>query len=368
MPFDTGNVSFTICRLPQALPDDALQRFAGKRALSLDAVKDEPQTGWVSGRHLLETRIDDETAFGGGHFHLHLRTAQRKVPASLFRAQCRMEELARQQERKSNFLNRKERQEIRAAVTEKLLPQMPPTIGGIPFVAPPHGDVLYLGATSKAQIESFMLYFFDTIGFEPLPLNPELAAAVLHKKNTTLLAPLAFTQTPTAADEESQTGPGRDFCTWLWYFQEELGGRVKHWQFGEFALMIDGPLVFASSSPEGGETVVRKGTPTLSTEASAALASGKKLKRAKFTLARDQEAWVFTLDADTFTFRGVKLPAGEQLDPQSYFQERVHFLGMLREVFFQLYGEFLEQVSEAGPRRQLEPRLLSWAASLGTRE
>ena len=72
MPFDRGSITFQACQLPRPLPDDALEGFAAKAAGSLDSVRDEAQLGWVSGRHLLERRIDQETAYLGGYLHLCL--------------------------------------------------------------------------------------------------------------------------------------------------------------------------------------------------------------------------------------------------------------------------------------------------------
>ena len=91
MPFDRGTFSLSILKLTGDLPSDALEKLDAMKAGKLDEVKDEQQVGWVSGRHLLERRIDEETAFLGGHIYLNLRTAQRKVPSALLNAEAKME-------------------------------------------------------------------------------------------------------------------------------------------------------------------------------------------------------------------------------------------------------------------------------------
>ena len=83
MPFDQGTITFRICRLPQSMPEDAIEKFAALVAPPLEDIQDEPVWGWVSPRHLLDTRIDETTIKFAGHYHLCIRQAERKIPASL---------------------------------------------------------------------------------------------------------------------------------------------------------------------------------------------------------------------------------------------------------------------------------------------
>ena len=84
MSFETGSISLMICPLRNPLPEDYLARFAKYSAGKLDDVKDEPVMGWVSGRHLLENRIDETTSMCGGFPYLNLRKTERKVPSLYF--------------------------------------------------------------------------------------------------------------------------------------------------------------------------------------------------------------------------------------------------------------------------------------------
>ena len=305
MPFDSGSQSLIFCQLPQDLPDDAVALFNQKRAGSLSTVLDEPQTGWVSGRHLLETRIDEETASMGGYLHLNLRTAVRKIPTALFKAECRIEELALIQANNSFAISRKQRKEIREAVTERLIKDMPPSLQGIPCVIDHNNSILILGTASQRQIDAFVAYFNDTLRFDPMPLYPEVLAEDVAKVDPDSLFPLQFTSDKDKLD--TTPALGRDFVTWLWFFITERGGTFELDELGRFAVNIDGPLTFSCEKSSAMESVVRKGMPTISAEAKAALAVGKKLTRAKFILVREQEEWSFTLDADTLACRSTKL-------------------------------------------------------------
>jgi len=358
MAFDTGSISFCVCTLPEPMPADALEKFAAKSATSLDSVLDEPQIGWVSGRHLLETQIDETTAIAGGWLNLQLRVAQRKIPPSLFQAECRMAELARLRETQGDFLNRKQKKEIRENIRDRLLRDMPPTLAGIPFIAAPGGEVLFLGATSQTQVDLFLGHFYDALNFEPIPMIPEVAALRATGRKPRELPVLQFGNAK-AGDRADMT-LGRDFATWLWYRQEAKGGMLTSERYGPFGVMIDGPLVLSSDDPEESEATVRKGMPTLSPEARVALESTKKLRRANVRLARDQESWAFTLDADTFTFRGMRLPPGEKLDAGSHFQERTMFLQMFRQVFFEFFEQYLEEITETERLDRLQADMCEW--------
>ncbi len=364
MPFDNGSLSFTICKMMQTLPDDALDRFENQKGYSLATVLDEPQIGWVSGRHLLDTQIDESTALPGGHLHLVLRSAVRKIPPALFKAECRIEELAAAQKGNIQFLSRKQKKEIKEDVKDRLLKDMPPALRGIPFVVDAPAAFMYLAATSLSQIDQFLYFFCETIGFEPLPLTAELLAETEFKANPDNLPRLLFTDEPVDIDYESSIG--RDFMTWLWFFQEERGGTFKVADLGEFSILVQGPLVLAGEGDAAQEIVVRRGLPTISGEANSALLSGKKLKKAKFLLARDDEMWSFTLDADTLVFRSVVLPPVTGLDPGSHFQERIKYLTIFRKAFFRLFELWLSEISDPAKMRKLSGEVVAWAKTVGT--
>ena len=359
MPFDQGNITFRICTLPQPIPENALERFAAEAAPALEFLRDEPQWGWVSPRHLLDRRIDEQTAIVGGYLHLCLRQAERKIPGALLRAECRMAELARMEETDSEHLNRKEKKTIKEEVLERLLPQMPPQLSGIFFTADSSENLLYVSAVSQKQLDMFLGIFCKTIGFEPVPLVPEVAAMNLAGIDPEAIPPLNFS--PDLPDTAATGTLGQNFLTWLWFFQEKRDGLLPQSKLGEFSLMVDGPLVFVAEGAGAYESSIRKGMPTLSAEAKAALTVGKKLKRARLILARGRgEEWSVTLDADEFVFRGLKLPEGEAMDPGSVFEERMTNLYIFQTVFFALFQRFLEEFSDPAKVAAFQEEAKQW--------
>ncbi len=359
MPLDRGSITFRICKLPQPMPEDALDRFEKHAAQPLEYVRDEPQLGWVSGRHLLESRIDEETATLGGYTRLCLRQAERKIPVSLLRAECRMAELAAQEENQAEP-NRKEKKRIKEEIQERLLPQMPPQLSGTDFVIDPNDQMLYVGAASQRQLDQFLAYFQKTIGFEPVPLLPEIAATDMFNIDPDVIPPLNFS--PELPDVNAGGNLGQNFLTWLWFFQEERGGVLPPTKLGEFGLLLDGPLTFVAEESGALESSIRKGMPTHSAEAKAALVVGKKLKRAKLILAKDRDEWSVTLDADEFVFRSLKLPEGEALDPGSVFEERMNNLYVFQTVFFALFQRFLSEMSQGDNVKAFLDKAKRWVA------
>ncbi len=344
MPFDSGSFTVSIFELPQPLPPEAIEMFAAKKAGTLDSVKDEPQIGWVTGRHLLETDINESNAWCGSCLYLALRKAQRKIPGSLLNAIAAREELVYMLAHETAFVPRSEKKKIKAEAAEKLLMKMPPSISGVPMVYDPAAQLLYIASASPTQLDEFLGVFVKTTGIEPLPWNIESMLNKLFQVPESSLPAIRLTEKA----ENGEAVPGRDFLTWLWYYSEAGAGGIEHPQYGGFDMLIEAPFTFVledSAAHGAAETTIKKGDcPSRSAEVKAALSVGKKLKKAKFTLAREDQFWTGTFDADHFAFGGMKLPEGDEMGRDEAFAERMQNLLIFKEVlesYFKIYGETL---------------------------
>jgi len=360
MPFDHGSIALTICPLSAPLPEDFLEKFAASSAGKLEDVKEEPEIGWVSGRFLLETDINEGTSICGGHLYLNLRKAERKIPSSLLNAICRRDELAYMKANETFSVPRLEKKRIKEDAVKRNLMKMPPTISGTPIVVDRAENTLYIGTASLSQADLIIVAFASQLGVEPVPVNVNEMMLKLFQQEAFSLPNLLFTENSSAA--ETDLTPGRDFLTWLWYFSELNGGELEIGDLGNFQLGIEGPLTFAFSAEAKGaeESVVKKGCPQLSAEAKAALAVGKKLKKAKIMLARDQDVWTFTFDADKFNFTGMNLPEGEETDRDSYFAERIEYLHLFHKAIEGYFRKYVECIT--GPTHgEVEKDIKKWA-------
>ena len=367
MPFDQGTITFRICRLPEPMPENTIERFAAFAAQPLANVTDEPSWGWVSPRHLLDDVIDESTVKIGAFYHLCLRQAERKIPASLLTAECRMIELARIAESGNEKIGSRARRSIKTEVQQRLLPQMPPQLSGVYFAIDTIENMLYTTATSPRQLEIFLAHFSKAIGFEPITLTPDMLAAEIFELDPAAVPALNISPDPKRDQQEGSGTLGENFLTWLWFFQEERNGNLPPTKLGEFGLLVDGPMVFVAEGPGAFESTIRKGAPTLSAEAKASLTVGKKLKRAKLVLARGEEEWSFAFDADEFIIRGLKLPESEALDKDSLFEDRMNNLILLQNVLFALFQRFLKEMTDTAKANDYQAKAREWIKNLDGR-
>ena len=340
MPFERGSITITTFRLNGTWPEDALANFHAYRAGTLDSVKDDAQVGWTTGRCLLDSNLDENNVIAGGCRYLNLRKAERKIPSSLLNAIIKREEIVYMRANELDFVPGKVKREIKAQAIEQYLMKMPPSIAATPRVYDQAAKLLYLGTGSAKQIEDFIGFFYQTMNLEPIQITPGTMLNDEFGKLETDLPILSLTD-----QESTDMMPGRDFLTYLWYLSETGAAQISHPQYGEFEILIEGPLVFAADDMAKGsaETAVKKGDlPQQSAEAKAALAVGKKLKKAKVTLTRGEDIWSGTFDADKFVVSSLNLPEGEELDPDSRFAERMQNILVFNEAWtccFKLYAE-----------------------------
>jgi hypothetical protein len=357
MPFESGSTALTIFKMPKSLPENYLELFAARNAGMLDHVKDEQSIGWVA-RHLLETTIDDNTAICGGHVHLAMRIAQRKIPTSLLKAICHRDELAYMQANDSISVPSKIRKQIKEEAMDKHLMKMPPSISAIPMVIDRAANMLYVGSSSNSQIDTFLAFFLKTLDLDPIQVTCEEMLFEMFQKDADVLPSITITENP----DDDEAVPARDFLTWLWYYSEQQGGAITVEKYGNFELMIEGPLTFAFAAEAKGaaETTVKKGSPLRSAEAKAALNVGKKLKKAKLTLARDQQIWSGSFDADKFAFSGLSLPEGETTERHDRFAERVEFLHIFYHAMREYFRKFASELM-ADDWQEKEKDIQRWA-------
>jgi len=351
MAFESGSVGFRVFYVPGGLPQGCESAFAAHAAPPIETLGSEPLTGWVTGRHLLDRNIDAESAYLAGYLRLTLMKAERKIPEALLRAECKMEELVHLRASGAAALKRSERSEIRKEITERLLPAMPPTLTGIDVAMDPGEELAWTTATTDKQHDALSVAFREATNTPLIPLTPESAALRRKQVNAADLASTSFT--PQRDDDAVGENLGQDFLTWLWFFSEQRGGILRVGN-SDIGVLVEGPLTFVLEGEGAYETVVRKGTPELSAEAKTALLNGKKLRMARITLARGEESWSATVNADAFVFRGAKLPKGDAVDPVSRFHERMRSLADFLEAFLSYFDRFLDE--RADPARWGESR------------
>lgn len=333
MSFEQGSISLRIFKSSPGseLPEDAVSRMAKDAVPGVDAIPVDGCSGWATGRHLLDRNINDDSVIVGGRIRATLVKAEKKIPGALFKAECRQEELATMAAKGVPYLRRSERTEIASAVRDRMLPTMPPSLAGIDVATTRDG--VYATAVSDSNADLLIHSWRKTMGIDLSPYSP-LAAALLHGVSSRSLCPTSFS--PEIADGGAEQDIGTEFLTWLWYFSEDKGGMNSG-----FAYALEGPFTFVHEGEGAHEIIVRKGNPGIASEAKSALMAGKKLLKAKLTIARGDEQWTCLLNGSEWTFGSLKMPKGERLDPASVLDERMLSIGTFFEAFENLYRVFL---------------------------
>lgn len=360
MPFENGSFSFTAFRLPKELPEDAeiVASLQDHAAQKLDNLGEEEQVGWVSWRYLLENELDESNVMLGRFPFFTLRTASRKVPSALLKAECRMRELQYIHEHQLNRIPSKKRKEIREDIVRIRLSQMPPAIAGVQVAIDRPNRICWFGSASGKMQKLFMELFRKTFGFEPEPVSLSEVLFRQLKKMPSEMIPLTYGDC-TQADIDF---PGRDFLTWLWHFSETtLGGEISVDRGAPAGIAVDGPLtLIATAEGKGaGETCIRKGLPTKSAEVKAALSVGKKLRKAKLMMQKE-EAWNFSFDADKFAFSGVILPEGDSMAEAERFDDRMERTFILFKVMEAYFTEFAKIMTNQGAALGLQSDINQW--------
>lgn len=361
MALDSGSASFRMLELPRKFPADWPKRFAQHAAGSLDSVTDAESTGWVTGRHLLDSHITAGTAIQAGYVHLVMRIAQRKIPPTLLRAECKLEELAVMAADGKPFLRAQERADIKKSVAERLLPKMPPQLKAIPFIHSLDETYLFAGATNEKQTDQLAGLLAATLGMAPEPCDPVSLALAMRHVDANALPGASFS--PEMPDADMEPVLGREFLTWLWFNADSHNGMVSLADGRDLGILLEGPLTFVNEGNGAFYTTLRKGEPESSMEAKTSLLAGKKLASAKLTMALDEErVWAFNLDADLFAFRAMKLPRSEAGDPVTRFQDRMASLAEWRALWLDLYGQFLDLRTTPAKWNKTVRKIREWVA------
>ena len=87
---------------------------------------------------------------------------------------------------------------------------------------------------------------------------------------------------------------------------------------------------------QGGEVLVNGET---------CLMRGKKLKKAKVSVTRNNEVWSGNFDADKFAFGSLALPEGEAQDDEGRFEERMESLAVLANALECYFNVFADKLS-----------------------
>ncbi|MAE78049.1 MAG: hypothetical protein CMJ85_14395 [Planctomycetes bacterium] len=153
---------------------------------------------------------------------------------------------------------------------------------------------------------------------------------------------------------------GTEFLTWLWFKVES----------GESTFRLDGEVevgvalsdyLSIAGDDDSTEQTLRKGLPTRAPEATASLACGKRLTRARIIVAEGNEEWALTINGGQLAFSSVRA-ANSDPDETNDTRDlsRMHSYVRIGEIIDEIYRAFLTERLAPEFSDSVVPKMRAW--------
>lgn len=154
---------------------------------------------------------------------------------------------------------------------------------------------------------------------------------------------------------------GEEFLLWLWHHCETADGTFELPDQSAVGVALDDFLCLGDANPDETEQTLRRGLPTRSAEATAALQAGKRVKRARLLIAEDGRQWSVVLDHE-LRLRSVRCEAEDKEEAGDVSAARIAGFLRLGEIVDGLYHRFLTARLMPGWHKDTAPRIRRWIA------
>lgn len=298
----------------------ALELVKSKLAKPLDAITDEVNIGWASGKSELILDVNEDNSVVGEYLYLSCRIAVKKIPSGIANALLRKKIAEYMAENGVDYVSGKVKKELKEEVTEFLLPRVMPTVKSVWVVVCPDGLVL-VGSTRPNDIDSVWSLFMDTFDRN----LDRVSDFTIDKKEFSEL-----------------------------YFLTDLFRKSEVNIFNDFS--VSAPFTFVSTTEEDVCTgaTIKGEICNRSSEVASALHNKKLLKKVKLCVSSedDDRVWHFTLDGNG-GLSGLECPESESMDFNTVFAEKVQ---SVRDIFSWVDDKFEDFNSDA----EIEQKFNRW--------
>jgi len=151
---------------------------------------------------------------------------------------------------------------------------------------------------------------------------------------------------------------GREFLTWLLWRAER--GEATFGEEDPFTFAFGGRARLQGLQGDVNDAVLKGPSPAMSIEARGGIGAGRTVREAELRVSRGEREWRFTLVADTFDLRSVKLPALLTEEEDDRFLERISLLEELDGLVKDSFAEFLRDRLRPVWTRSVIPALRDW--------
>lgn len=368
MGFAGGSVTFKRLIITGEAPrqvDEALLKQLSNQAAGTGGVRtaDHTEIGWSTGDHLLDTRFDfAKNAIADG-LYAAMRVDANKPPTDLIRSYQKLNEQAMLEASGRQFLSKPEKREAREQALSRADSEAREGVfrkrKAIPFFWDLKRGEVYLGATSSGAVDQFCLLFTETFDLKASPVTAgELAARYAVRAGEARAfddcLPIHLINPPSEAELHTPTGHmgetrsrdflGTEFLTWLWYVCEVESPEIASGLGDTVSVLFEKSLLLDCAYKMTGAVTIAADGPTQLSEASVALAGGKRPVKSGFQMGIHGEAYGFTLRGDEMNFSGVQLPPPQEVaDARVVFEDRIDKLRTLIDGVGSLYVVFLKR-------------------------
>jgi hypothetical protein len=360
MGFFSGRLTFARYRVdgpsPGLFGPEHLERLADHaigraRVASPDGI----EVGWTAGDHILDTHFDLAKNVVNETLSFCLRVDQQKVPGDLLRAYTAVELQAAAEKNPSGRPSARQRREARDMARERLEEEAKDgrflRRKAYPVLWDAPSNELLVGTTAPSVVDRLHAHFQQTFGFgfEPLTAGRQafrLAELRRQTRGVDDAAPAAFVPGVTpgemawAPDEASRDFLGNEFLLWLWYVLDGEGDTISLADGSEVSVMLARTLTLECPRAQTGKETIQSDGPTRLPEARRAIQAGKLPRKVGLLLARHDNQYELTLQAETLAVGGARLPAPEGNEERARLEERVALLRGLLETLDLLYDAF----------------------------
>ena len=295
----------------------ALEAVRRKLAKPLDAITDEVNIGWASGKSELILDVNEENSVVGDYLYLSCRIAVKKIPAGIANALLRKKIAEYMADNGVEYVSGKLKKQLKEEATKFLLPRVMPTVKSVWVVICPDGLVL-VGSVRPNDIDSIWSLFMDTFD--------------------------------RSLDRVSEFSVGKEFFELM--FLTDLFRKSEVDVFNDFS--VSAPFTFVSTTEEDVCTgaTIKGEICNRSSEVASALQNKKLLKKVKLCVSDDDRAWHFTLDGNG-GLSGLECPECESMDFNTVFSEKVQ---SVRDIFAWVDYKFEDFNSDA----EIEQKFNQW--------
>lgn len=329
---------------------------------SIESTLDELSCGWAT---LDDHQLSDfsiPASFWRDHYlTATLRRDQRKIPASLLKAYCRVAEEEFLAEHPGlHRVPKQKREEIKEAVRLRLLARTLPIPATYDMAWDTRSQIVTFASLSQSVTDLFEEEFKKAFpGLRLVLVHPVARAGkLITEEMMPLLEQANRATSPAVLDQiRSNQWLGQDFLLWLLHRSMTGDGEYRANRPGTvsggeaFNAYLDDRLVLMSASEEGAQKMTVAGPQGHFDEVRTALQNGKKITEATIHLEHEENSWKLTLKAERFYFASFRCPpvqlerdntVDQASEREAVFFERMHLLETGLQLFDSLFADFLE--------------------------